>query len=82
MTRILSMFYLILFLGISATGLYVSYHILRYSLSKKSALMTSAVFGVVFILLLTANAVMFFRIDWDALLLTATTFGPVSSSPF
>lgn len=68
MTRILSMFYLILFLGISATGLYISYHILRYSISKQRAAITMALFSSVFVLLLAANATLFFRINWDSLI--------------
>ncbi|NTW13837.1 MAG: hypothetical protein HGA31_02275 [Candidatus Moranbacteria bacterium] len=68
MTRILSMFYLILFLGISAAGLYISYHILRYSISKQRAALTMTLFASVFILLLATNATLFFRINWDTLI--------------
>jgi len=68
MTRILTLFYLILFLGVGLTSAYVVYHILRYSLSKRQAVLTVGLFGSVLLFLLATNALFFFRIDWDGML--------------
>jgi len=67
MKDILTLFYLLLFLGVSFTGAYIAYHILRYSISKRQAVLTAGLFGSVLVLLMVTNAVLFFRIDWDAI---------------
>ncbi len=84
MTRILTLFYLILFLGVCLTSLYVVYHILRYSLSKRQAIVIGVAFVSVLVLLLITNAVLFFRIDWDGLLADAGgfTYVPRSSTGY
>lgn len=83
MTSILSLFYLFLFLGVSVTGLYVTYHILRYSISKQSAALTAAVFAAVLLFLLSANVVFFYRIDWETLLGESLSAGASPShSPY
>jgi hypothetical protein len=68
MIAIINLFYLLLFFGISAVGLYICYHILRYSLSKKSALTVVTLFAGIFLLFLCTNAVLFSQIDWGTLL--------------
>jgi hypothetical protein len=68
MTSILTLFYLVLFLGVGLTGIYIIYHILRYSLSKQQATLTAGIFGTVLLFLLAANTTFFFRIDWDSIL--------------
>ncbi|MEI6650435.1 MAG: hypothetical protein WCL23_03320 [Candidatus Moraniibacteriota bacterium] len=83
MTQIISLFYLILFLCISATGLFISYHVLRYSQSKKSAVATMVLFSSVFVLLLITNAALFFRVDWNSLLNNSSSLGKTSyNSPY
>lgn len=77
MTGIINLFYLILFFGISATGLYVCYHILRYSVSRKAAVASVILFASVFLIFLTANAISFFRVDWDGLFRSASAFPSV-----
>jgi len=67
MTGIINILYLVLFLGISAVGLYVCYHILRYSSSRKNALITALIFASVFLFLLSTNTIAFFRVDWGGL---------------
>ncbi|NTW15361.1 MAG: hypothetical protein HGA38_03250 [Candidatus Moranbacteria bacterium] len=79
MIEIIRLFYLILFIGVSAVGLYVCYHILRYSLSRKSAIAAVILFASVFLLFLLANALSFFQVDWDGLLRTAEGFTYVPS---
>jgi len=68
MSGIIGILYLVMFLGISAVGIYVCYHILRHSLSRSRAITTTFVFVSVFAILLFANAIIFFRIDWDAII--------------
>ncbi|MEI7749864.1 MAG: hypothetical protein WCJ25_02570 [Candidatus Moraniibacteriota bacterium] len=74
MTTIIHLFYLILLLGISVVGVYICYHILRYSLSKKNALAVVSVFAGVFLFLLLTNAVIFSQVDWNKLFSTTATF--------
>lgn len=79
MTHILTVFYFILFTGVCLTGAYVIYHILRYSLSSRQAAVTAVVFGSILVFLLVANAILFFRIDWDATLTNDGAFASFSS---
>lgn len=79
MTRILTIFYFLLFFGVGLTSAYIIYHVLRYSLSKQQAIVTAGIFGVVLLFLLAANAVLFFRIDWDTMLTSGAVFTPPSS---
>lgn len=65
MNGTIGLLYLVVFLGLSAVGLYVCYHIFRYSLSKSRATAAALLFSSVFLFLLLTNAVAFFRIDWD-----------------
>ncbi|HWQ59534.1 MAG TPA: hypothetical protein VN420_00085 [Candidatus Fimivivens sp.] len=68
MTSILSLFYLVMFCGIAAIGLFICYHVIRYSLSRQSGILTVLVFSSVFLFFLSANAIAFFRVDWNGLL--------------
>lgn len=70
MTSILELFYLIMFCGIAAVGLYICYHIVRYSLSRHSGIVTVLIFASVFLFFLSTNAVAFFRVDWNGLFRT------------
>jgi len=74
MTTIIHLFYLILLLGISVVGVYICYHILRYSLSKKSAFAIVSVFAGVFLFLLLTNAIIFFQVNWGILFSTTAEF--------
>ena len=80
MTRILTGFYFLLFFGVGLTSAYIIYHVLRYSLSKRQAVVTAGLFGSVLLFLLAANAILFFRIDWDMMLSGGSMFAPPSSS--
>lgn len=80
MTEIINLFYLILFLGVSGVGMYICFHILRYSVSRKSGIMTTILFASVFVLFLTANALSFFRIDWQTLLGSAGNYPYIPSA--
>ncbi len=80
MIGIINLLYLVLIIGISAIGLYICYHILRYSLSKQNAVITTFVFATLFLFFLFTNVILFFRIDWDRLLGSAGSFSSFPSS--
>lgn len=80
MIGIINLLYLMLFLGLTTVGMYICYHILRYSLSKGAAFASVFVFATVFLFFLTTNAVTFFRIDWTALLESSSTFSSYPST--
>lgn len=79
MNGLLSLLHLVLALGVLLTGAYVCYHIIRYSVSKESAIATASVFAGVLSLLLIANVVLFHRVDWNGLLTVRGVGAPVSS---
>lgn len=64
MQQIVSLLYLLFFLGVSVTTLFVVYHISKYSLSKKNAFWGNTVFLFGLIVLFGMNALIFSRIDW------------------
>lgn len=64
MLQIFSLLYLALFFGAILTALFIVYHIVRYSLTRQSAVFGVIFFGSVFLVLLFANAFLFFLIDW------------------
>lgn len=80
MIGIINLFYLVLFFGMAAVGLYVCYHILRYSLSRSAAFITVFVFASVFLFFLSTNALLFFRIDWQDLLESSGSFPSYGST--
>lgn len=80
MNGLLSLLHLVLALGVLLTGAYVCYHVIRYSVSKESAVVTASVFAGVLTLLLVTNVVLFHRVDWKGLLTVRGSIGsPVSS---
>jgi hypothetical protein len=80
MIGIINLLYLILFLGLTTVGMYICYHILRYSLSKGAAFASVFVFATVFLFFLATNAITFFRIDWTALLKSSGSFSSFPST--
>lgn len=68
MPQLLSLLYLTLFLGAVLTALFIVYHIVRYSLTKKSAVFGVTFFGSVFLVFLFVNAFLFFTVDWTSIL--------------
>jgi hypothetical protein len=66
MQQILTFLYLLFFLGISVTALFVVYHISKYSLSKKNAFWGNTVFLSGLIILFGLNMIIFFQIDWTS----------------
>lgn len=66
MQQIVSLLYLLFFLGASIMALFVMYHISKYSLSKKNAFWGNTIFLSGLIILLGLNAIIFFRIDWTS----------------
>lgn len=67
MQQILPLLYFLFFLGIAISGLFIVYHISKYSLSKKTAFWGNVVFLSGLALLLGMNAILFFRIDWSSI---------------
>ncbi len=70
MQQIVSLLYLLFFLGVSVTTLFIVYHISKYSLSKKTAFWGNTVFLSGLAILLGLNAIIFSRIDWDSIVFT------------
>lgn len=66
MQQIVSLLYILFFLGVSITTLFIVYHISKYSLSKKTAFWGNTIFLSGLIILLGMNALIFSRIDWDS----------------
>lgn len=66
MQQILSLLYLLFFLGVVVMSLFIVYHITKYSFSKKNAFWGNIVFLSGLIFLLGLNALLFFRIDWNS----------------
>ncbi len=62
MRLVLGLLYTVLFLCYVMTALFVVFHLLRYSLDRKSAVFTTLFFVTVFIILLFTNAVLFFSL--------------------
>lgn len=65
MQTALGLLYALLFLTYVATALFIVFHILRYSLSRRMAVFATVLFlGVLTVLLLT-NALIFFSLPFD-----------------
>lgn len=74
MQTLLGLLYSLLFLCYVFAAIFVLFHLLRYSLNKHSGLIGALVFGVVAALLLFTNAILFFSLPFEELLITNNTF--------
>lgn len=70
MNEIVGLIYTVLVIGLSGAAVFIVYHILRYSLSKKKAFEGSVLFLAGFVFLLFTNMVLFSRLDWESMLQT------------
>ena len=68
MQLIFGLLYTILFLSYVMTALFVVFHLLRYSLNRKMAVLSTVFFLTVFIILLLSNSLLFFSLPLDSLL--------------
>lgn len=68
MKPIFGLLYTVLFFSYVATALFVVFHIVRYSLSRKAALFGILLFSSVLTTLLFTNALLFFSLPFDNLL--------------
>jgi len=71
MQTLLGLLYTLLFLCYVFAAIFVLFHLLRYSLNKQSGLLGSLLFGVVAAILLFTNALLFFSLPFDELLVTS-----------
>ncbi len=60
--------YLVFFLGCVVASLFILFHLLRYALDRKIALIMSLIFTSVVLVLLVANTILFFSIPFDTIL--------------
>lgn len=67
MRLVSGLLYTILFLSYTLTALFVVFHLLRYSLDRKSAVFSTIFFVVVFTILLFTNAALFFSLPLEQL---------------
>lgn len=63
--------YLVFFLGCVVASLFILFHLLRYALDRKMALIMSLIFTSVVLVLLVANTILFFSIPFDTILPTS-----------
>ena len=68
MLALFGFLYLFLFLGIVLTSLFILYHIHHYALNRRVASLAITIFLTVTVVLLWANAVLFFHLPLDKLL--------------
>lgn len=68
MQLIFGLLYTILFLSLVAGALFVTFHLLRYSLNRRVAVLSTSFFLFVFAILLIINAALFFSLPLDTLL--------------
>lgn len=73
MNEIMNLLYLIVVMGILVVAGFVTYHILRYSLSRKKAVEGASLFISVFLFLLFTNIMLFSRLNWRSMLETAAS---------
>lgn len=62
-----TMYFVVLLVFVSI-GFFVMYHLLRYSLTKQSAIATILIFLPVFFILLFSNIIIFFSLDFQQIL--------------
>lgn len=68
MQLIFGLFYTVLFTSYVVTALFIVFHLLRYSINRQAAVLTTTLFVSVFIILLITNAATFFTLPLDSLL--------------
>lgn len=68
MRLIFGILYTFLFSSYVATALFVVFHLLRYSLNRKMAILSTTLFVTVLFLLLVANALLFFTLPFENML--------------
>lgn len=68
MQSFFGLFYVIFFLGCVTAGLFILFHLLRYALDRKLALLMSLLFTTVTLILLAVNTVLFLSLPFDTLL--------------
>lgn len=73
MNEIMHLLYLVVVLGIAGASIFVVYHILRYSLSRKKAVEGALLFITVLLFMLFTNMMLFSRLDWRSLLETTAS---------
>lgn len=73
MNEIMNLLYLIVVMGVLVVAGFVTYHILRYSLSRKKAVEGALLFISVFLFLLFTNIMLFSRLNWRSMLETAAS---------
>ncbi len=62
--NIFSLLYLIIILSFLVAGLFIIYHIVKYSINKTHSLIMLSIFIIVFGLLLILNLNLFFHLDF------------------
>jgi len=65
MRLIFGVLYTFLFLSYITTALFIVFHLLRYSLDRKTAIFGTLFFIVVFVILLFINALIFFSLPFE-----------------
>lgn len=60
--------YLVFFLGCVVASLFILFHLLRYALDRKMALIMGLIFTSVVLVLLVVNTILFFSIPFDTIL--------------
>lgn len=68
MKSMLGLLYTVLFFAYVATALFIVFHIVRYSLSKRMAFFAVVLFLTVLTVLLLTNALIFFSLPFDTFL--------------
>lgn len=68
MRLIVGLFYTFLFFSYLTLALFIVFHLLRYSLNRKVAVMSTIFFLTVFTVLVLTNATIFFSLPLDTLL--------------
>ncbi len=68
MQVIFGILYTFLFFSYVSLGLFIAYHLFRFSFSRKVALFSVVFFSSVLGILLFTNAFLFFTMPWEALL--------------
>jgi len=63
--------YLVFFLGCVIASLFILFHLLRYALDRKMAILMSLIFTTVVAVLLITNTILFFSMPLDQLLPTS-----------
>lgn len=74
MRLIFGILYTFLFFSYVATGLFVVFHLLRYSLNRKGAIFGALFFVTVLGILLFSNAIIFFSLPFDEILPLGSSF--------